>query len=189
MNSIAFKPIKEWDKQIPENFEQLIITRIDDLEIQKTPSQWFSRNSNSIKLTQKSLTIGLVRYSTFFKGSVEVTVPKDYFIDKSIIELSFTGKGWASIKLIESTVTQGGVATYAKGTWQKLDSVKEKELIYFSETSKTLKIPIISFYNKPLNVSVAAFIKGCGPINKANIGSLELTVRSGTFTFHNLKIY
>lgn len=188
MDKICFKPLVAFDTKIPTTFEQTIITGNKDFEVQKTPAVWFTRNKKSVLKHDNCLEIGTKHLSYNFRGSIETTVPKGYFTNKNSIELDFEGKGWISIKVMESTITSEGVATLGPPSWKKLDTTREHEIYSSSENRQTKIIKLKNFYNKPFNVAFKAFLKGFKPMNKENITSLEITIRKGCFRLYGIKI-
>lgn len=195
MKKIAFKPLIKTNIPVPETFENLVYARPEDIEIQKTPAVWFTRTGGAIKYNTEKQTLEVGNkywwsaFPFFFRGSCEVTIPKDYLKYKNGIEIIFRGRGWFSVKLMESTVTEGGVRTYAEGNWQKLDTIREKEFFSLSRDFQTRKIYFNNFYNKPYNVELAAFIRGFRPMNILNIASLEITGRLGKFEIKRLRFF
>lgn len=189
----VFKPHKEVAIQIPETFEGLIIAKGNDTSVQQEPGIWFTRNFPNVKYNSNKevLQIGersLISIYPLYKGSIEVTVPKDYFKNKSFIEIIFQGRGWLSVKLLESTRTKEGVQTQFGGSWKKLDTVREKEIFSFDNSLTIKKLNIKKFKNKPFNVHKMAYLKGWRRIKKEKIVSLEITVRLGYFEIQSLRI-
>lgn len=188
----VFKPLRESDVRIPETFENLRTVSLNDREIQKTPAVWFTRNGESARYNPatRALEIGKEPVGFLFRGSVEVTVPKGYFTGKQGIELIYRGRGWLSIKLMESTRTPGGVQTEFGGRWKKLDTVREAQIFSLGMRAyHTRRIPMECFYNKPFNVSVGAFIAGFRKLDRSRIASLEITARFGCFEIQRVRAY
>jgi len=188
---IVFKPLIESEVSIPKTFERLQITSIDDLEIQKNPGIWFTRNGASISYDSQtgSLKIGHIPISFLFRGSLEITTPRNYFINKRGVELTYRGRGWLSVKLIESTLTPGGVRTQFGGNWKKLDTVRESEILSWSSEWQTKQLNWDSFLNKPFNVSRQAFLKGFQKMNLEKIASLEITARVGILGIKQINFF
>lgn len=195
MKKIAFKPLIKINIPVKETFENLVYAHPEDVEIQKTPAIWFTRNGGAIQYNTKKQMLEVGNqywwdaFPFFFRGSCEITIPKGYLQNKKGIEIVFRGRGWFSVKLMESTVTEGGVRTYAERNWQKLDTIREKEIISFSRDFQTRKIYFNNFYNKPWNVELTAFVCGFRPMNISNIASLEITGRLGKFEIKRLRFF
>jgi hypothetical protein len=179
---LILKPLKESKNVIPETFEKIISAKINDHKIQKRTGIWFTRNERAVFLDQetKALNLGEVRIKPLYKGSFEITLPKGICAQKNAIEITYRGRAWFSVKLIEATLTQNGVTTSFGGNWKKLDTVREKEILSISQNSwHTKPIYIEKMYNKPFNVSSKAFIRGFRKVKKENLASLEITLRLG----------
>lgn len=177
-----FIPLSKTFKTIPERFNDIKMTNITDTNVQKEPGVWYSRNKGVVSYDKEKdfLIIKGKKKFTLFVGTVGLTVPKDYLKNKNFVELTVAGKGWLSFKFIESTITKNGVSTKIGGSWKKMDTVREKELLLTGgEQWKKVKININKVRNKPFNVSLKAFLYGLKKVKKENIAALEITLRCG----------
>lgn len=184
---ILFKPLINSALPLPRHFENFEIEK-EGKQLYKIPHKWFTRSTRTVSYNKSSSTVLIASKPDCkwnFVGSFEATLSKGYVSNKNFIEIDLKGKGWISVKLSESTVTDGGVSMIHGSSWKKLDTVREKEILLFNEKRRTVRFRIDKMYNKPFNVSLKAFLKGFKKVDINRIGSVEITVRRGWCKFYS----